>query len=185
VLKIYSDPEPVSEGLEEILALAGEAEEVPPEPPEGVPRQWLPGFIRWPVRLILLPFIYLDLTAQRLARALLRPPFKREGKCLKRGNCCHYILVPEAKGFLGRLFGFWNTQVLGFYRRRSEVYESDGKRVYVMGCRYLRKNGSCGQHFLRPSVCRKWPVIEYFGHPRIIKGCGFKAVPRDDTPISP
>jgi Fe-S-cluster containining protein len=121
----------------------------------------------------------IDLSAQRLARLIIRPPFKKGGKCLKRGNCCHYILVPEAKGFLGKLFYFWNTQILGFYRRTSETYESEGKRVYAMGCRYLKKDGACGRYFLRPAVCRKWPMIEYFGFPRILKGCGFKAVNRD------
>ncbi len=179
MLKMYSDPEPVTSGLDEILALAEDAEEIPPEPKGGIPKQWLPGFIRWPVRLIILPLIFLDLTAQRIARMLIRPPYKKEGKCLKRGNCCHYILVPEARGFLGKIFYFWNTQVLGFYRRKPEVYESDGKRMYVMGCRYLKKDGACGRYHLRPAVCRKWPIIEYFGYPRIIKGCGFKAVPKD------
>lgn len=178
MLKIFSDPPEASPGLDDILVLAEEATEVPHEPPGGIPRQWIPSWIRWPIRLILLPFVFIDLAAQRIARILIRPPLKKEGKCLRRGNCCHYILVPEARGSLGRLFYFWNTQILGFYRRKPEVYESDGKRVYVMGCRYLKKNGSCGRYFLRPAVCRKWPMIEYFGYPRIIKGCGFKAVLR-------
>jgi Fe-S-cluster containining protein len=94
---------------------------------------------------------------------------------LKRGNCCHYILIPEAKGFFGKLYYLWNTQVLGFYRRYSHEHEAEGKPIYVMGCRYLRKDGSCGQYHLRPLICRKWPIIEHFGHPRIIKGCGFTA----------
>jgi hypothetical protein len=169
------------EGLDEILALAEEAKESPPDPPGGIPRQWVPGWIRWPVRIFFLPFMLIDLAAQKIARMLIRPPFKREGQCLKRGNCCHYILVPAAKGVFGWLFYFWNTQILGFYRRTSQVYESDGKCVYVMGCRYLKKNGECGQYRLRPAVCRKWPIIEYFGYPRIIKGCGFKAIPRDES----
>lgn len=176
---MYTDPTPPSDNLDEILALAEEAEEVPPEPPGGIPRQWVPGFIRWPVRVLLLPFILIDLAAQRVARLIVRPPFKKEGTCLKRGNCCHYILVPEAKGVLGKLFYFWNTQILGFYRRGTDVHISEGKPIYVMGCRYLKKNGACGRYFLRPSVCRKWPVIEYFGYPRIIKGCGFKAAARE------
>jgi hypothetical protein len=178
VLKIYSDPEPPADDLDAILASAEEAEGPPPEPSGGIPRQWMPSFIRWPVRLLLLPFILLDLGAQRVARLLIQPPFKKAGKCLKRGNCCHYILIPEAKGLLGKLYYLWNTQMLGFYRRFPAVHESDGKRVYVMGCRYLKQDGSCGHYYLRPTVCRKWPVIEYFGYPRIIKGCGFKAIPR-------
>ncbi|SRR5581483_5196517 len=180
MLKIYNQPEPSKESLDEILVLAESAEELPPEPAGGIPKQWLPGFIRWPLRVILLPFILIDLTAQRVARMLIRPPFKKQGKCLKRGNCCHYILVPENKGLLGKLFYVWNTQVLGFYKRRSGAFESEGKRVLVMGCRYLKNDGTCGQYFLRPTVCRKWPIIEYFGHPRIIKGCGFTAAQKDD-----
>jgi hypothetical protein len=173
MLKIFREEE-----LDVILAAAEGAEEPPPEPEGGIPRQWLPGWIRWPIRVWVLPFILLDLGAQRIARLLVPPPLKREGECLKRGNCCYTILVPEAKGILGRLFYVWNTQVLGFYRRQPGVYESQGKRVHVMGCRYLKKDGSCGHYRLRPAVCRKWPVIEYFGYPRILRGCGFQAVPR-------
>jgi hypothetical protein len=176
-MEIYSEPQ--VKNLDGILVLAEEAKEPPPGPPGGIPRQWLPGWIRWPIRMLLLPFIFLDLAAQKTARMLIQPPFKKGGKCLKRGNCCHYILVPEVKGILGKLFHFWNTQILGFYLHRSETYESDGKRVHVMGCRYLKKNGTCAHYHLRPTVCRKWPIIEYFGYPRILKGCGFKAILRD------
>lgn len=176
MLKIYSEE---NNTLDEILEFAGDAEEPPPLPPNGIPQQWLPAWIRWPVRLFILPFILLDTWAQKTARVLLRPPYQQSGKCLKRGNCCHYILVPEAKGILGKLFYFWNTQFLGFYRRDEKTYASEKRNVYVMGCRYLKKEGSCGRYFLRPAVCRKWPIIEHFGHPRILKGCGFKATLRE------
>ena len=39
------------------------------------------------------------------------------------------------------------------------------------------KDGSCGQYRLRPQVCRQWPVIEHFGQPKILKGCGFSSSP--------
>lgn len=164
--------------MDEIFAQAEDVESIPPEPIEGIPKQWVPGFIRWPVRFFFLPFILLDLAAQKVARLLIPPPFKKTGKCFKRGNCCHYILLPEAKGLLGKFYYFWNTQILGFYRRTPELYESEGKHVYVMGCRYLQKNGRCSHYHLRPMVCRKWPIIEHFGYPRIMKGCGFKAIQR-------
>lgn len=177
MLKIVSESsDPV---LDELLETAGEATSPPPEPQGGIPRQWLPSWIRWPLRVLFLPFILLDLTTQKLARQLIRPPFKQEGHCLKRGNCCHYILIPEPKGCLGKLFYFWSTQVLGFFPRSRTIHESEGKKVLVMGCRYLRKDGSCRHYRLRPTVCRKWPVIEYFGYPRILKGCGFRAVRRN------
>lgn len=176
MLKILPDPPPLEDhSLEDLLEKAGTATSLPPDPPGGIPRQRLPNWIRWPLRLIFLPFILLDLTAQRVARLLIRPPFKQEGSCLKRGNCCHYILLPKPKGGLGWLFYFWSTQVLGFYPRSRQPYESEGKEVLVMGCRYLQPNGSCRHYHLRPTVCRKWPMIEYFGLPRLLKGCGFTA----------
>ena len=46
----------------------------------------------------------------------------------------------------------------------------DAKRVVL---------GKTLAEHLRPAVCRKWPLIEYFGHPRILKGCGFQAVHRE------
>jgi len=181
MLKIYSESTEAPSDLDALLSLAEDNEAAPLEPEGGIPRQWIPACIRWPIRVFLLPFILIDLMAQRVARLLIRPPYKTGGKCLKRGKCCHYILIPEAKGILGRLFYLWSTQFLGFYRRSPEVYEGENKkRIYVMGCRYLKKDGSCGQYLLRPTVCRKWPLIEYFGHPRMLKGCGFKAIPRED-----
>ncbi len=183
MLKIISENQAPQEELDVILARAEEAEEPPADPTGGIPQQWVPGWIRWPLRLFFLPFVWLDLAAQMAAKQLIRPPFKKAGHCLKRGNCCHYILIPEAKGWLGKLYYLWNTQILGFYRRTSDIHESDGKRVYVMGCRYLKKDGSCSHYHLRPAVCRKWPVIEYFGYPRIIKGCGYRAISRESKKI--
>jgi hypothetical protein len=165
--------------LDDLLEEAGKATEMPKPPLGGIPKQWLPGWVRWSLRLVFLPFVWLDHFAQKLARFIVRPPFKKEGQCLKRGNCCHYILLPRyPKGLNGIAF-FWYTQVHGFFLRfpESKVYEN--KQVKVMGCRYLQANGRCSQYHLRPLVCRGWPRIEYFGYPQILKGCGFKAVPRN------
>jgi len=118
---------------------AGDATEVPPLPDKGIPKQWVPGWLRWPVRVF----------------------------------------------FLGWLFKFWNIQFQGFYLRSEEEFEYEKHSVMIMGCRYLQKDGSCKHHTLRPMVCRKWPAIEQFGHPRILKGCGFKAVPRKTSSKNP
>ena len=179
MLKMYT--EPPADNLEELISSAESDEGPPPTPPGGIPKQWMPAWIRWPVRVVFLPFVVIDLWAQRMARLIIRPPFKQEGKCHQRGNCCYYILIPATKGLFGKLYYLWNTQILGFYQRSDQVYESDGKKVLVMGCRYLSKEGKCTQYRLRPTVCRKWPLIEYFGYPRLIKGCGFKAVLRDQS----
>lgn len=164
--------------LEDLVFKAGEATSQPAPPKGGIPRQWLPAFIRWPLRLFFLPFVLLDVAMQKCARLLIRPPYKTTGQCKRRGNCCHYILIRKPKGFFGHIFKFWNTQVNGFYLRNDETYEYEKHKVMIMGCRYLQKDGSCKHHATRPMVCRKWPVIEAFGVPRILKGCGFKAVDR-------
>jgi hypothetical protein len=169
------------ETVEDLTHVAGTASQQPPPPPGGIPRQWLPAFVRWPIRLMMLPFVWMDLASQAVARKILPPPWKQEGQCQQRGNCCYYVLLPEPKGFLGRLFYFWHTQINGFYARRPEPVEAEGQRMRVMGCRYLQADGRCGHHKLRPTLCREWPLIRYFGQPRILRGCGFQAVPRHQT----
>ena len=170
--KTPSDPKLLS-----LLETAGEATSPPRSNP--IPVQWVPSWIRWPIRCLALPFIFLDLCAQKLAKWLIPPPFKKEGHCLRRGNCCHYILIPPKKGLFGSLYYLWNTQILGFYPREKKTRLYEGKPVIVMGCRYLKEDGSCRHYRWRPTVCRQWPRIEYFGPPQILKGCGFRAVDKN------
>lgn len=162
--------------LQQILEHAGDDGDKPQPCP--IPKQWLPGFIRWPIRYLLLPFVWLDIFAQSVAKKIIKPPYKKVGECKKRGNCCHYILIKKSKGISSKLDLFWHTQMNGFYRRDNTTHEYNGMRVYVMGCRYLKEDGKCGAYALRPMICRSWPRIEYFGHPQILKGCGFQAVPK-------
>ncbi len=164
--------------LDILIENVGDAEEQPPLPEGGIPKQWLPAWIRWTLKILSLPWILLDLHAQRLAVKWARTPYIQQGGCKQRGNCCHYIMIEKGWGILGWLFMFWHTQVIGFYKRFPQIHSYEDKQVYVMGCRHLRPDGSCGQYAFRPLVCRKWPVIEHFGHPRILKGCGFTATPR-------
>lgn len=139
------------------------------------PKQWLPSSVRRPLRLVVLPFIWLDLASQWFARQIIRPPYRQVGTCLRRGSCCHTILMPEPKGLLTRFFYFWNTQVNGFFLRRARPIVMNERRMVVMGCRHLKENGQCAHYRTRPMICRQWPRIHYFGHPVILKGCGFQA----------
>jgi len=156
-----------------------EEEEKPPAPPlGGIPRQKVPGWVRWPIRAFYLPFVCMDALMQKAAKLVIQPPYKQIGACKKRGNCCYYILLPKKKGWMNRFQIFWNTEILGFFLRDKTPCLSEGSEVYVMGCRYLNKDGSCRHYRFRPNVCRKWPLIEYFGYPRALKGCGFEAMRR-------
>ena len=164
--------------LQQLVDVAGEAHRPPSDPEGGVPRQWLPGWVRWPLRLLFWPFIQIDLFSQKIARKIVKPPFKRVGSCKKRGNCCHVIMLKKSR--LDPLFLFWQTQVNGFFHREEEPRQVGKESYYVMGCRYLTKEGRCARHRTRPLVCRKWPIIEHFGQPQILKGCGYKLINRTD-----
>ncbi|NGX51001.1 MAG: hypothetical protein K1060chlam2_00858 [Chlamydiae bacterium] len=173
--KVYYEAK--SELLEELLENAGSATHQPPPPAQGIPRRWLPSWIGAVLKWSFLPFVLTDLAMQRLARSIIRPPFKREGSCKRRGNCCHYVLIQHSTNLIGRCFKFWYTQVHGFYLRFKEPQLYEGKEMHVMGCRYLQKDGSCGQYHLRPIICRQWPIVEHFGYPKILKGCGYRSNP--------
>ena len=142
-------------------------------PKRKVPKKWLFEPISMFIRLLILPFVALDLIAQKIAKFLIRPPYMKTGKCKKRGNCCYFILVRRCWGIFGSLDLFWHTQINGFYRLETKPQVIEGKKYHLMGCRYLCKDGSCRQHFLRPTICRQWPRIEIFGAPELLKGCGY------------
>lgn len=168
--------------LDALMEKVGDATAIPEDPPNGIPRQKLSPMIRWSVRALLLPFIWLDLFTQKLAKWMIPPPYKMAGACLKRGNCCHYILLKEIKGIAGKLVWIWHTEFNGFFLRDRFFQTETNKNMLVLGCRYLKKNGACGHHFFRPMICRKWPIIEHFGKPHLVKGCGYKAYLKSELP---
>ncbi|MEM1008828.1 MAG: hypothetical protein AAGJ35_07455 [Myxococcota bacterium] len=151
--------------------------------PKNIPRQHCPAPLRLLLKLCVFPFMMLDLTIQRLIQRLFPPPYKVEGGCLKRGMCCHYILMGwspwgERLPWVGKFWLWWYTDVHGFYERGFEVEDDAGHSAKVMRCRYLRKDGLCGQYRLRPALCRQWPRIEYGTRPQLLKGCGYKILNR-------
>ncbi|MBT3394064.1 MAG: hypothetical protein HN411_03010 [Waddliaceae bacterium] len=138
-----------------------------------IPKQWLSPLFRWPLRVIMLPFVALDMAANKIASSIVRPPRRKTGKCARCGKCCHYILITAPRSFLGKGHLVWNTQVNGFYLRNTDPVDVDGEKMLVVSCRYLMKNGKCGCHILRPLVCRQWPRIERFGKEQITEGCSY------------
>lgn len=159
--------------LEHILK---EAEREGPHPISiNIPKQRLPHCARMFLRIIYLPVMVLDLSMQSLARKIIRPPYQKKGSCKRRGNCCRFILLPEAKGFFGRIYYFWQTEVNGFYVREISPADEEGNKMLILGCRHLSPSGKCLSYKTRPAVCRRWPMIEIFGTPRVLKGCGYSA----------
>ncbi|MCK4934916.1 MAG: hypothetical protein KAR79_04955 [Simkaniaceae bacterium] len=167
----------LDESLYDLLSKAGEATDAPKVQKGGIPKSHVPAWMRWTLQVTLVPFIWMDVITQKIAKKIIRPPFKKQGKCKRRGNCCHYILIRADKGIISRFFVFFCTQVYGFFLRDTHPHEYEGKQMLVMGCRYLKKDGSCSHYHLRPTICRQWPIIESFAYPQILKGCGYRSDP--------
>ncbi len=156
-----------------------------PKPPlGGLPPRTTPTWVRIVLRAGIFPFMLLDLLMQSLVRKAAPPPYRIEGGCKMRGNCCHYILMEwdplmDRWPWLGRFWMWWYTQIHGFYPRGFDVENVDGRVARVMGCRHLQEDGRCGEYRLRPSLCRQWPRIEYAAAPYVLKGCGYIPVSRN------
>jgi len=150
----------------------------PPIPPEGIPPQKTPAWIRLFFRLLVYPFLIIDLAMQGAIHRIIPPPYKVKGACLKRGICCHYIFIKwdplmDKWGWLGKFWLWWYVEINGFYFRGFEVEDGDSNAAKVMGCRHLSEEGTCNSYFWRPGICRQWPRIEYVRKPHLLKGCGY------------
>ena len=169
--------------LEVIKVLSGERG-VPPEshPKYGdIPRQFLPGWVRWPLRCLIFPFMILDSWIQRGLQKVISPPYTLKGGCKMRGHCCYYILLSWPRylkwfPFVGWAYSWWLTEVNGFFFRGFTIQDDEEHNFRVLSCRYLAPDGKCGHHVLRPTLCRQHPRRGYYKKPKILKGCGYQII---------
>ncbi|MCB9638035.1 MAG: hypothetical protein H6727_03910 [Myxococcales bacterium] len=157
----------------------------PGPPPHGIQPQRTPGWLRFSLKVLVLPFMVLDLLMQKLIQRVSPPPYQVEGACKKRGHCCHYILIGwhpmmQRWSWFGKFWLWWYTDVHGFYPRGFDVEGPGGDVAKVMSCRYLKEDGTCGQYTVRPAICRQWPRVEFTGRPHVLKGCGYRIVSTQD-----
>ncbi len=145
-----------------------------------IPSQRMPSVIRWVFRWILYLFMIFDLCIQKGFSLLFPPPFPMKGACKKRGACCHHILMAwppylDWVPFIARFYMIWMTEINGFYLKGRDIEDEVGMTLKVVGCRYLQKDGSCGNYRFRPAICRQYPRQGFFRRPRLMKGCGYRA----------
>ena len=118
---------------------------------------------------------------------ILRSEHRLGGACKKRGACCQHILLEwspwlERFPILGRLVLWKYTRLYSFYDKGYSWELEDGFIARVLGCHALRPDGLCGEHRIRPMVCRSYPEIPLIGRPMLLKGCGYQIVRRDGAP---
>ena len=103
--------------------------------------------------------------------------YELRGGCQQTGECCKLIALEmptyvKTNGFWYRFFYrfgiWWNSKINGF------TYAGTLNDHFLgFTCNRLSKNNTCMDYFNRPRVCREYPVVGYFGKPRLYKGCGY------------
>ncbi len=132
------------------------------------------------LKRLIIQFILLDNVLTNLPKKLLfRTRWRLEGKCRQCGNCCKGIYLKIDPKQLGselftKLAIAWITWLFDFI-----LLEIDYENHYlVFTCKHLQASGKCGNYFWRTSICRNYPLVDYFKKPEFLPGCGFSTKPR-------
>jgi Fe-S-cluster containining protein len=158
-----------------------------PDPPRRGP---IGRAVRRVLREIMWIFIVVMDLGRRFGAVLLRTEYVVEGACKKRGACCHHILLTwtpllDRFPFLARIVLWKYTRLYSFFDRGYSWEVEEGFLARVMGCHALLPDGRCGEHRLRPLVCRAYPELPLLGKPMVLKGCGYHFARRDGRAEEP
>jgi uncharacterized protein len=118
----------------------------------------------------------LDAFLKKLPRYLIKPLWRRTGKCKQCGRCCKLIGI-EMEHRLAKfsaIQGFvvwWVKTFNGFHLDKwDKKYE-----IFLFTCEHLKKN-RCTNYKDRPQLCKDYPPVrKYFEKPIFFDDCGFKA----------
>ncbi len=132
------------------------------------------------MKRIIIAFVLLDnFLANFPKRLLFKTRWVLEGKCRQCGNCCQEILLKMTPRQISSKFFTsvaikWISWLFDFILLRVD-YDN---QYLAFTCKHRKSNGKCGNYFWRPSICRNYPLVDYFEEPRLLPGCGFIAKPR-------
>jgi len=127
------------------------------------------------IRKFFLSLALTDNIVSNLAKSPFRTKWCLEGKCNKCGKCCQEIglkIDPRllSSKFITNIIVRWISWLFDFY-----LIGIDHKRLYLFfGCKHKMPDGTCGVYKWRPSVCRNYPIIDYFEEPALFPECGYK-----------
>ena len=126
-------------------------------------------FFKFIIRFIL----DIDLLLNFYINKFFPTQYIRKGFCKKRGVCCSNLAIgissfilkrPLYKTFVIKMFSFFYN-----FDLKGESYEDN---VLIFNCRYLVDN-QCSIHRFRPFICRRYPLVNFFGKPKVLPGCGY------------
>lgn len=135
--------------------------------------QWL-SFV---VRVFVLPLHLCLVWLKRLEQRVEPPRFQVKGSCRNNGACCERLFLQEGPYLswpvVRHLTHFWMTKIYPFeIHEHSMLHAGDEQFYRMITCRNL-VDGKCREYWLRPRLCRVWPVGEHEKPPILFKGCGF------------
>ena len=132
------------------------------------------------LRKAILSLILLDNAITQGLKRLFPTRWKIAGSCKQCGKCCEEILLKAHPAILNdnwvtKIVVGWISWVFQFYLIRID---RAGKYL-VFSCHNRGADGKCLVYRWRPSVCRNYPLLDYFKEPRFLDDCGYCAVISD------
>ena len=127
-------------------------------------------------------FVLLDNYLTNIPKKIFfRTKYQLTGSCKRCGQCCKGIYLQISPNQIGsKLFRslaiWWICWLFDFILIKIDY---DNKYL-VFTCKHVQKNGSCGNYFWRPNVCRNYPLVDYFKQPSFLPGCGYSAIINQD-----
>ena len=129
------------------------------------------------VRIGMLPIHIFLVWFKRIELKLSQPRFQVRGSCQNNGACCERLFLMEGPylswPILRHLTHFWMTKIYPFEIHEHSVLHAKDENYYrMLSCQNL-VDGKCKEYWLRPRLCRVWPVSDHDNPPILFKGCGF------------
>lgn len=137
------------------------------------------------VTLCAVAVIQLDLAAQRLVRAVVRPSHVLLGSCHKCGACCR-SLVGDPPAVVKRT-PFLLKSFIAYHRatHRFEAYARGPNGEVIFRCGHLQHDNTCGIYWRRPLVCRTYPVVPSRGPSSLLPDCSYRIASRSVAAMKP
>jgi Fe-S-cluster containining protein len=130
--------------------------------------------------LLLRVIVIVDYYLEDITKKIIRPKYKKTGKCIQCTQCCNLIALLLHKSFKKRPFLL--KIIIIFYERINDfkyISFSEEDNVLFFTCnKFDKEKKKCMARRLRPAICRHYPYIKFFEKPDQYSGCGYSIIER-------
>ena len=126
------------------------------------------------LKRIIISFMLLDNFIVQGFKRLFPTRYKIRGNCKQCGKCCEEILLRGTNRqinnpFFRNIAIRWISWLYGFYL----LYVDYERNYLAFSCSHRGEDGKCKNYFLRPPICRNYPLLDYFEEPKFLPWCSF------------